>query len=194
MDPQTSRNVTVLLHRVALGNKDAEAELIPLVYGELRRIAARYMRKERSGHTLQTTALVHEAYLRLAPQRHVDWQSRAHFYAIAATVMRRLLVDRARARKSDKRGGEWVKSDALDGSPAVGEAPELLLALDEALRRLAAFDARQCRIVELRYFAGMSVEETALALNLSPRTVKRGWQLARAWLYGELTRPLENSQ
>ena len=187
MPHDQSNEITQLLHDAAQGQKDAEAALIPLVYAELHRIAARYMRGEGPGATLQPTALVHEAYVRLTVPKSVDWQSRTHFFAVAATVMRRILVDHARARRSEKRGGGWIRSDSLDNAPSPVEDPERMLALDEALGRLATVDARQCRIVELRYFAGMSVEETADVLGIAPRTVKRDWRLARAWLYGELT-------
>jgi len=180
-------HVTQLLREVARGNRDAEADLVPLVYAALRRIASRCMRAEREPRTLQTTALVHEAYIRLAGPQVRDWHDREHFFAVAATVMRRLLIDRARARLSDKRGGGWIRSDSFEGPASLADDPERMLALDQALGRLAALDARQCRIVELRYFTGMSIEETAHVLNVSPRTVKRDWQLAKAWLYGELT-------
>ena len=181
-------DVTNLLSELARGNRAVEDTLIPLVYSELRRIARALMKGERRQQTLQTTALVHEAYLRLTGGRPVAWESRTHFLAVAATVMRRILVDHARARQSDKRGGGLVVSaaDLTLGDPHQSD-PARLLALDAALERLAALDGRQCQIVEMRFFAGMTVEETAHALNISPRTVKREWQMARAWLYGELT-------
>lgn len=181
-------DVTQLLGELARGNRAVEDTLIPLVYAELRRIARALMRGERRQQTLQTTALVHEAYLRLTGGRPVAWESRAHFLAVAATVMRRILVDHARARQSDKRGGGKLVSaaDLTLGDPEQSD-PAKLLALDAALERLAALDQRQCQIVEMRFFAGMTVEETAHALDISPRTVKREWQMARAWLYGELT-------
>lgn len=181
-------DVTHLLSELARGNRAVEDTLIPLVYNELRRIARALMKGERRQQTLQTTALVHEAYLRLTGGRPVAWESRAHFLAVAATVMRRILVDHARARQSDKRGGGLVVSaaDLTLGDPQHSD-PAGLLALDAALEQLAALDQRQCQIVEMRFFAGMTVEETAHALNISPRTVKREWQMARAWLYGELT-------
>ncbi len=184
---ESAPDVGELLERISNGNKEAEAALIPLVYGELRRIAARLMRGEGPNHTLQTTALVHEAYLRLARPQGTAWKDRAHFFAVAATIMRRILVDHARARKAEKRGGSPpLPLDLIE--PVVSlEEPDQILAIDAALSRLAELDDRQSRIVELRFFAGMTVEETASALEISPRTVKREWQLARAWLYGELT-------
>ena len=184
---ESASDIGGLLDRISHGNKEAEATLIPLVYGELRRIAARLMRGEGCNHTLQTTALVHEAYLRLVRPQGTAWKDRTHFFAVAATVMRRILVDHARARKAGKRGGNAPPPlDFIE--PVVNlEEPERILAIDAALTRLAELDARQSRIVELRFFAGMTVEETAAALQISGRTVKREWQLARAWLYGELT-------
>ena len=181
-------DVTRLLQQVARGDKLAERELIPLVYNELRRLAGRYMRGEAPDHTLQATALVHEAYLRLARPSQ-PWESRSHFFAVAAKVMRQILVDHARARRSAKRGGGATVddlNDVLDIVPAFPVESERMLALDDALARLASLDERQCRIFELRFFAGLTVEEIADVLNVSPRTVKRDWHLAKAWLYGEL--------
>jgi RNA polymerase sigma factor (TIGR02999 family) len=181
--------VTQLLRELANGNREAEAALVPLVYNELRRIARALLRGEAHRRTLQTTALVHEAYMRLTRNGAVAWADRTHFLAVAATVMRRVLVDHARARNSDKRGGGAViqGGDFLVGSIAVTDDSDRILALDQALDRLAHMDPRQCRIVEMRFFAGMTVEETAHALDISPRTVKREWQMAKAWLYGELS-------
>ncbi|MGA2005515.1 MAG: sigma-70 family RNA polymerase sigma factor [Terriglobales bacterium] len=179
--------VTQLLAQIHAGNKEAEDRLIPLVYAELRRLAAHYLRGERSDHTLQPTALVHEAYLRLTRIQGVDWQSRSHFFAIAATVMRRILVDHARGQRAEKREGfrEAVSlDDALVVSP--GRSTDLI-ALDEALDRLARIDARRSRIVELRFFGGLSEEETAQVLGISARTVKRDWRIAKAWLYNEVS-------
>jgi len=179
-------DVTALLGELTKGNPEAGPKLIPLVYGELRRMAAGYMRRERTGHTLQATALVHEAYLKLLGQHSVDWQNRAHFFAIAAQVMRRVLIDHARSHVRDKRGGgrEAVPLDeALVFSP---ERSMDFLALDSALERLAEVDSRQARIVELRFFGGLTVEETAEVLSISPKTVKRDWSVAKAWLHGEL--------
>lgn len=179
-------NVTELLHRSAAGDKVAESALITAVYAELRQIARRLMRGEAANHTLQTTALVHEAYLRLAQTEHLDFNDRNHFFAVAATVMRRILVDHARAKTAEKRGGPQPNADYFLGPTVNLQAPEEIIAIDAALTRLSAIDDRQVRIVELRYFAGMTVEETAEELNISSRTVKREWQLARAWLFGEL--------
>ena len=178
--------VTHLLSELKQGNKEAEERLIALVYNELRRIAALYLRRENANHSLQPTALVHEAYLRLAKLQRVDWQGRSHFFAVSATLMRRILVDHARARQAIKRGDGW---DAISLDEAIfsskERAPEVL-ALDGALERLSALDARQSKIVELRFFGGMSEEETGHVLGISARTVKREWKLARAWLYHEL--------
>jgi RNA polymerase sigma factor (TIGR02999 family) len=160
--------------------------LIPIVYDELRRLAHHYMRGERGGHTLQTTALVNEAYLRLVDVKRIEWRNHGHFFAMAATVMRRVLVDHARERARDKRGGGLVLTtlaeQAITSSPAID-----VLALDEALDRLADMDAQQARIVELRYFTGLTIEETAEALGISPATVKRDWTWAKAWLYQRLS-------
>ena len=180
--------VTLLLHELKLGNRDALGRLVPLVYEELRRVADRCLRRERPEHTLSTTALVHEAYLRLVEQDRADWKDRAHFLAVAAQLMRRILVDYARARATAKRAGVAAQID-LAGLELGGEEPpvEQILAVDEALNRLAELDAQQTRIVELRYFAGMTVEETAEAVGISPRTVKRDWAMASAWLRSELS-------
>lgn len=178
--------VTNLLHEMKRGSKEAEGKLIPLVYKELRRIAAGYLRKEIRGHSLQPTALVHEAYLRLTDIREVDWQSRSHFFAISATIMRRILVDHARASHTHKRGEGWDAVSLNDAIlPSPGRAPEIM-ALDEALDRLAKLDERQAKIVELRFFAGMSEEQAGLVLGISSRTVKRDWRIAKAWLFKEL--------
>ncbi|MCW5982506.1 MAG: sigma-70 family RNA polymerase sigma factor [Bryobacteraceae bacterium] len=179
--------VTLLLGKLAERDPDAAGELMPLVYQELRRIAGYYMRDERASHTLQPTALVNEAYLRLADQTRVDWRNRAHFFGVAARLMRRILVDHARERVAAKRGGRRARID-LD-QIEVGltrEGCEELLAVEEALTRLREFDPQQERIVELRYYGGLTVEETAEALRISPRTVKREWAMARAWLQAEL--------
>jgi len=159
---------------------------MPMIYDELRRLAHRYMRRAPGGQTLQTTALVHEAYLRLAGQRDVDWQNRTHFFAVCAQVMRSLLVDRARSRQAIKRGGGLQQVELKDETAQAATQDEKLLALDEALERLGSLDPRKTRIVEMRYFGGMSVEETAEVLNVSPITVKREWSKARAWLYREM--------
>jgi len=170
------------------GNREAESRLVPLVYDELRKLARHYMRSERPDHTLQATALVHEAYLRLIGQREVDWHNRAHFFGVAAQSMRRILVDHARAHLAEKRGGA-DKAMSLDEASAIGNAGRGdLVVLDEALARLAARDPRQSRIVELRFFGGLKEEEVAEVLGVSSRTVKREWRMARAWLYKEIQR------
>jgi RNA polymerase sigma-70 factor, ECF subfamily len=183
---ESSTDVTALLGELTKGNPEAGPKLIPLVYDELRRLADGYMRRERTGHTLQATALVHEAYLKLLGQHSVDWQNRAHFFGIAAQVMRRVLIDHARRHVRDKRGGgkEAVPLDeALVFSP---ERSSEFLELDSALERLAERDARLAKIVELRFFGGLTVEETAEVVGISPKTVKRDWTVAKAWLHGEL--------
>jgi RNA polymerase sigma-70 factor (ECF subfamily) len=179
--------VTLLLAEVKLGNKDAFARLMPLVYKELHRLAGQYLRDERIGHTLQPTALVHEAYLRLVGQDRADWQNRAQFIGVAAQLMRRILVDYARERAAAKRGGGAVRIDN-EGFDlvATSQPSEEVLAVDEAIGRLSDFDPQQARIVELRYFGGLSVEETAEAMEISPRTVKRDWTMAKAWLATQL--------
>ncbi len=177
---------TQLLIDLTNGNRSAVDALLPLIYSELRSLAANYLRRERADHTLQPTALVHEAYLRLIDQTHVNWQNRAHFFGVAAQMMRRILVDHARAHLAEKRGGEFQKvpiDSAVD--PAV-ELPSELIALDDALVELATFDEMKSRIIELRYFGGLTVEETAEALGVTPVTVKRHWRLAKAWLYGKM--------
>ena len=179
-------DVTLLLSALTRGDQSASEKLIPLVYGELRRLARSYMRRERADHTMQATALVHEAYLKLVEQRSSNWQSRAHFFGVAAQVMRRILIDHARGHLRQKRGGEYEKvvlNEALVFSP---EKSAELLAVDEALERLARFDERQARVVELRFFGGLSVEEAAAVLDISPKTVKRDWSVAKAWLYADL--------
>ena len=183
--------ITRLLARVRTGDQQANAQLAPLIYDELRRTAAYYMRAERPDHTLQATALVHETYLKLVGQ-DIDWQSRAHFFAVAAQVMRRVLVDYARATKADKRAGKLVRIPLESALVYAEEQSGELIALDEALERLGQWDPRQSRIVELRFFAGLSVEETAEVLGISMRTVKRDWSMARAWLYSELTKVAGN--
>jgi RNA polymerase sigma factor (TIGR02999 family) len=191
MAQRSPHDVTRLLIAWQEGNRQALDELIPLVYKELRSIAARSRRRERAGHTLQTTALVHEAYLRLVDQRQVRWQDRAHFFAIAAHWMRRILVDRARRHRAAKRG---AGSDVLPLSENIVGAPSVaridVLALDEALTRLAAFDPRQSRIVELLCFGGLTVDEAAEVLQISERTVHREWKVAKAWLYRAMQGPM----
>jgi RNA polymerase sigma factor (TIGR02999 family) len=181
-------NVTQLLHNWSNGDKSALEELMPLVYGELRRLAAAYLRRERPNHTLQSTALVHEAFMKLVNQQEVHWQSRAHFFAIAAQMIRRILVDYARSQHAEKRGSGAVKLE-LDAALAVPLKTDVdLVMLNDALDRLAELDPRQSRIVELRFFAGLSIEETAEVMQLSPATIKREWTSARAWLFREISR------
>ena len=186
---QKSPEITEKLRQWSDGKQEALDALLPLVYEELHRQAARYLRRERIGHTLQTTALIHETYLKLVDQREVDWQNRAHFFGIAANAMRRILVDYARQRHRAKRGGadETLPLDAV--TLAVSEEKSVdLEALDEALTRLAELDERQVRIVELRYFSGLSIKETAEVLHISPATVKKDWKSAKAWLYQEISK------
>ena len=179
--------ITQLLVRWREGDQRALDELMPLVYDELRRLAAHYMRGERPGHTLQTSALVNEAYLRLAGQEEIQWQSRAHFFAIAAQAMRRILVDHARRRGGQKRGGGAPKV-ALDEALIISaDRAAEVVALDEALTRLAEVDPRKSRVVELRFFGGLSVEDTAEVLSVSPGTVMREWTFIKAWLKREIT-------
>src|SRR5687767_2234078 len=189
--PQTQQNVTQLLIGWSKGDKEALDTLMPVVYDELRRQAARYLRRERVGHTLQTTALIHEAYLRLIDQKNVHWQNRAHFFGIAAQLMRRILVDHARTRKRAKRGGSDIRVP-FDEANAMAQGQDLdIVALDEALERLAEIDEQQSRIVELKFFSGLTVEETAEVLGISPATVKRDWSMAKAWLHREISTNLE---
>ena len=189
MPDPPQHEVTQLLREWSQGDATALDRLIPFVYDELRRQAANYMRRERPGQSLQTTALVHEAYLRLVDQRAVEWQNRNHFFAIAAHLMRRILVDHARQHQAVKRGGAELKLLPLDDAEAAFDGEEIdLVALDEALERLALLDEQQSRVVELRFFSGLSVEETAEVLSVSARTVKREWRSAKAWLRGELAR------
>jgi RNA polymerase sigma factor (TIGR02999 family) len=183
----SSADVTSLLVAWSEGDDSALAQLVPRVYDELRRIAHHHLRAERPGRTLQTTALVHEAYLRLVDTRRVRWESRAHFLGVAAQAMRRILVDAARARGARKRGG-GAAVVPLDEAATVGPQREAsLVALDDALTALAEVDSRKSRVVELRYFGGLSVEETAAVLQVSPETVHRDWRVAKAWLLRELS-------
>ena len=181
-------NLTELLRNWSDGDKQAQEKLFQVVYNELHRQAARYLRNEQAGLSVQTTDLIHEAYLRLIDQQHVEWQNRLHFFAIAAKVMRRILVDHVRSRQAAKRGGSDIRLP-LEDAMIVSPARDLdLLALDEALTRLAAIDSQQSQIVELRFFSGLSVEETANVVDVSERTVKRDWNVAKAWLRRELSR------
>lgn len=179
--------ITELLVRWRRGDAPAFAELIPLVYAELHRLAYRYLRSERRGHSLQATEVLHEAYMRLADQKRIEWQNRAHFYGVAAALIRNILVDYARTHRAAKRGGDlWRLS--LDAAAGVPDREDLdLLALDDALVKLAAYDEELHHIVELRFFGGLTIEETAEVLNVSDSTVKRQWILARTWLFRELS-------
>lgn len=178
--------VTALLLRWQHGDAAAFDQLLPLVYAELRSMAARQLRRERSGHTLQPTAVVHEAYMRLVDQRRVSWQNRAQFFGVAARLMRRVLVDHARARQAVKRGGLETRVPLQDFDASVEPPAVDLVDLDDALTRLAGLDAEQARVVELRFFGGLTVEETAEVVGSSPATVKRDWRSAKAWLFREL--------
>ena len=179
-------NVTLLLRKWGAGDERALEQLTPLVYDELHRLAHQHMRREKAGHILQTSALINEAYLRLADQAHTAWQDRAHFFGIAARLMRQILVDEARKRNSAKRGGSLIQVPLDDASPLVQEQAGNVIALDEALQNLQAIDARQSNIVELRFFGGLSIEETADVLKVSPGTVMREWTFARAWLKSQM--------
>jgi len=181
-----SQEVTMLLSALTNGEDGAASKLIPLVYDELRRLAGSYMRRERVDHTLQATALVNEAYLKLIEQRAVNWQSRAHFFGVAAQLMRRILIDYARGHTREKRGGEQKKVSLDEVILFSEQQADELLAVDDSLNLLAKMDPRQARVVELRFFAGLSVEEAAEALGVSPKTVKRDWSVAKAWLYADL--------
>lgn len=184
---QTPENITLMLRDWGEGHPEALDRLLLFVYDELHRQASRYLRRERGDHTLQTTALINEAYLKLVDQRDVRWQNRAHFFGIAAQAMRRILVDYARTAKREKRGGADVKLQLDEALNVSGnERPIDLVALDEALDRLCALDERQAKIVELRYFSGMTEQETAEVLGISPATVRRDWTFARAWLHSQL--------
>ncbi|MBK8247488.1 MAG: sigma-70 family RNA polymerase sigma factor [Gemmatimonadetes bacterium] len=180
-------DVTLLLQAVRHGEEGALDQLLPLVYNDLRQVAAKHLRGERMDHTLQATALVHEAFLRLVDQRHVNWQNRAHFFAVAAQLMRRILVDYARRVATAKRGsGRLVSLD--EGMDVPTDEPETLLGIDEALTALGEMDPRAARVVELRFYAGLTVEEVAEVMQLSSATIKREWATARAWLEAELQR------
>ena len=188
--PNVAR-ITELLVAVSEGGREALDQLIPLVYDDLRRIAAAQMRREAGGYSLQPTALVHEAYVRLVDQRHVQWRNRAHFFGVAASLMRRILVDHARARHADKRGGGRERV-TLAGDEAADSPRIDVLALHESLQRMAAFSPRQERIVELRYFGGMTIEEAAQVIGISEATLVREWTIAKAWLRADLSAPPPN--
>lgn len=183
------QDITQLLREWSEGDQRALDQLLPMVYEELHQQAARFRRRERPNHTLQTTAIIHEAYLKLIDQRNVKWQSREHFFAIASLAMRRVLVNYAKASRREKRGGSAAKLQLEEAElTSVTEKGEEILALDEALTRLAAIDEQQARVVELRYFSGLGLEDTAKVLGLSRATVAREWNMAKAWLYQELSK------
>ena len=182
----SSNEITRLLSDWSEGNESALDELLPLIYGELRRLSHRYMRRERSGHMLQTTALVHEAYLRLVGQQSARWQNRTHFFSAAAQVMRHILVDYARSLRREKRGKGFSQVPLSEVAVMSADRADELVAVNIAMESLAAIDPRKGRVFELRYFGGMSVEEAAEALNVSPATVARDWKMARAWLRREM--------
>ena len=186
---ENSQHITQLLNQWSNGDAEVLDDLMPLVYKELRRQAAGYLRRERSDHTLQPTALINEAYLKLVDQRDVKWQNRAHFFAIAAQAMRRILVDYARERKREKRGGAAENLPIEEAAFVVSKGKSIdLVALDEALTRLAKFDERQARVVELKFFSGLDIDETAAVLGVSNVTVRRDWNMAKAWLHQEITK------
>ena len=186
--PGSSSQVTELLVRWRGGDRQALDSLLPLVYDELRRIARHYLQGERPGHTLQSTALVNEAYVRMVAQDFPQWQNRAHFFGVAAQLMRQILVDHARSHRASKRGGDVYKV-SLDEAGDQPQATDIdIVALDDALKNLAEMDPQQCKVVELKFFAGLSIEDTAEVLGISASTVKRDWITARAWLYRELDR------
>jgi RNA polymerase sigma factor (TIGR02999 family) len=182
----SAADVTTLLNRLADGDQEAAAQLVPLIYEELRRLAVQRLRHERTGHTLQATALVHEVYLKLAGQQSAKWQNRVQFFAVASQLMRRVLVDYARTQQRVRRGGGQKKVSLDEVVLIAPDRTDELLAVHESLSRLEKLDARQGRIVELRYFGGLTLDETAEVLHVSPKTVMREWNFAKAWLYGEL--------
>ncbi|HKO95544.1 MAG TPA: sigma-70 family RNA polymerase sigma factor [Pyrinomonadaceae bacterium] len=186
MSQQVSENITQLLIDLSNGDRNAVDLLLPVIYDELRKLAANYLRRERPDHTLQPTALVHEAYLRLVDQTRVNWQNRAHFFGVAAQLMRRLLVDHARRHNAEKRGQNFQKVSLDENIDKAGERSDMLLALDDALQALAQFDEQKARVVELRYFGGLSIEETADVMGVTPTTIKRHWRFAKAWLHGAM--------
>jgi RNA polymerase sigma factor (TIGR02999 family) len=181
-----TENITQLLIDLTNGKRTAVDDLLPLIYGELRSLAGNYLRRERVDHTLQPTALVHEAYIRLVDQTQVNWQNRAHFFGVAAQMMRRILVDHARAHKAGKRGSDYQKLSLDENIDKAAERGTDLIALDDALSELSQVDDLKSRIVELRYFGGLTVEETAEVLGVTPITINRHWRMAKAWLYGKL--------
>lgn len=187
MGDELQHEVTAILHDWSGGDRNAPERLMPLVYDELRRLARGYLAKERGGHTLQPTALVNEAYLRLVDQTRVNWQNRAHFYGIASSMMRRVLIDHARAHATEKRGGGTIRLSIDDVQVSLEERATSFVALDEAMKRLEQMDERKCKVVEMRFFGGLSDEEIAEVLGVTTRTVLRDWKTARLWLYRELS-------
>ena len=186
MNEHPTESVTRLLIEVSKGDRDAVDLLLPVIYDELRKLAANYLRRERPDHTLQPTALVHEAYIRLVDQTRVNWQNRAHFFGVAAQIMRRLLVDHARKHNAEKRGQDFQMISLDENIDRAVERSSELIALDDALKTLAEFDEQKARMVELRYFGGLSIEETADVLGVTPTTIKRHWRFAKAFLHGEI--------
>jgi RNA polymerase sigma factor (TIGR02999 family) len=186
-DASQQGEITRLLADIRVGSKEAESELILLVYGELRRLARKYMRQEAPGHTLQTTALVHEAYLRLLGDGNYNWQDRSHFFSVIGQTMRRILVDYARARRAEKRGGDARQVDLDSANISTEERWDDIILVNDSLSRLAAVDSRHVRLVELKVFAGLSVEEIAGVLGVTTRTVSRNWNFVKAWLYADMT-------
>ena len=184
----STQEVTQVLRELSEGEESAPERLMPLVYDELRKLAAGYLKGERTDHTLQATALVHEAYIRLVDWKSVSWENRAHFFALAAQVMRRILVDHARAKKAEKRGGAMTKLALQEAVSFARQSEVDLLALDESLTALAEFDPVQSKVVELRFFGGLTIDETAEVMGIAPATVKREWAMAKAWLHQRLVR------
>jgi len=191
LHPDSSSQVTDLLDNWSRGDLEAREKLMPLVYDELRRLAASYLRRKRVDHTLQATALVNEAYMRLVREKSVSWQNKSHFFSVCAKLMRRILVDHARVHMAQKRGDGAQKIALTEALVMSREQPAEMLALDESLSRLAALDAHRSQLVELRVFAGLTVEETAEILRISPATVKRDWAVAKAWLLREIDTPAQ---
>lgn len=182
----SNTEITLLLNELQSGNRETINMILPIVYNELRKLASKYLSKEYSNRTIQTTELVHEAYLKLIGSTDISWQNRAHFFAIASNAMRQILVDNARKRNANKRGDRKNKI-SLDEAPTISvQTDEQVLALDDALKKLQTVDERSCKIVELRYFSGLTIEETAEFLEISPATTKRDWNFAKAWLYREM--------
>jgi RNA polymerase sigma factor (TIGR02999 family) len=187
MSNHETHDITQMLIELTDGNSEVVNQILPHIYDELRRLAGSYLRRERTDHTLQPTALVHEAYMKLIDQKQVRWQNRAHFFGIAAQVMRRILMDHARKHKADKRGGEADKLPLEEGILVVSQGKSAeLVALDDALNELAEIDPQKAKIVELRYFGGLSIEETAEVMGVSVPTINRQWRMAKAWLYGQI--------